>query len=88
MKRVEQIDYHSGMQRFKLPKPICAVVIQDGKRIAKSLSAGSFVMLVPDHVTVQGLVDVVCDGELHSVFEQDLRDLATPLLRTPRALRY
>ncbi|MBI4904582.1 MAG: hypothetical protein HY820_13150 [Acidobacteria bacterium] len=72
------------MQRLRLPRAICAVVVQDGKRIAKSLSAGSLVSLIPERVSIEGLVDVIHDGKHYSVFEQDLLDTGDPARRGPR----
>lgn len=62
------------MQRFSLPRSICALVIQDGKRVTKTLAAGQLVTLIPGQITIEGLVDVVCDEQVYSVFEEDLQE--------------
>jgi hypothetical protein len=67
-------------KRFKLENPTLALHIHEGKRVALTLPKGCIVSVVSGP-TGEGdrLVEVVCDGQVVSVFFLDLKMRGTEL---------
>jgi hypothetical protein len=70
--RLEIIFNCNCMPQFRLKDTMCALTLRGGKRVMTKLPAGALLDPRPSRAALTGMVDVMSEQQIYSVFEWDL----------------